>query len=90
MRREADAKLEALWTLAMRVWDLVLGSADGPSSLETSLSVVAELLEGWTDAVDAHRAHWGSCPALVAIVSHFSELEANLEVFGSGCSTDLT
>jgi hypothetical protein len=41
---EADAELEALWTLAMWVWDLVLGSADGPSSLAGSMSMVAKLL----------------------------------------------
>jgi hypothetical protein len=37
-RREADAKLEALRTLTMRVQDLVLGSTDEPSSLAASMS----------------------------------------------------
>jgi hypothetical protein len=37
-RWEADAELEALRTLAVWVRDLVLGSADGPSSLAASTS----------------------------------------------------
>jgi hypothetical protein len=49
-RREADAGLEGLQTLATRIWDLVLDGADGPSSLVTSLFTVAELLEGGVNA----------------------------------------
>jgi hypothetical protein len=36
VQQEAHAELEALWTSAMRVRGLVLGSADGPSSLATN------------------------------------------------------
>jgi hypothetical protein len=50
-RWEADAELEALWSLAARVRDMVLGGADGPSSLATSMSSAAELLESWINAI---------------------------------------
>jgi hypothetical protein len=40
-----DAELGALRTLVARVRDLVLGNADGSSSLAASLSMVAELLK---------------------------------------------
>jgi hypothetical protein len=53
-----DAELEALWTLVVRVRDLVLDWADGPSSLAVSLSMVVELLEGWVDATAANEVRW--------------------------------
>jgi hypothetical protein len=43
--REAEAKLEALLSLAGCVRELVLGGANGSSLLATSMSTVAELLE---------------------------------------------
>jgi hypothetical protein len=88
-RREADAELEALWTSVAWVRDLVLESADGPSSLAASLSTVAELFKGWIDAATTDGVHWGSHSTLVAVVLHFPELETELEVLGSGCSVDL-
>jgi hypothetical protein len=42
---QADAELEALWTSAALVWDLVLGKASGPSSLVMSLSMAEEEVE---------------------------------------------
>jgi hypothetical protein len=48
--REAEAKLEALLSLAGCVRELVLGGANGSSLLATSMSMVAELLEWWIDA----------------------------------------
>jgi hypothetical protein len=36
---------------------LVLGDANGPSSLVTSMSMVAEWLRGWIDAAAANRVH---------------------------------
>jgi hypothetical protein len=48
-RREAKVELEALWSLVAHVWDLKLDDADGPSSLATSMSMVAEQLESWID-----------------------------------------
>jgi hypothetical protein len=41
-RWEAKAELEALWSLAARVRGFVLNDVDGPSSLATSMSAVAE------------------------------------------------
>jgi hypothetical protein len=55
-----------------------------------SMSTVAELLEGQIDTVAANVARWGSHSALVATVSHFPELDTNLEVLGSGHSVGLT
>jgi hypothetical protein len=46
VRCQVDNKLEALRTLAALIWDLVLGSVGGPSSLAASMCIVAELLEG--------------------------------------------
>jgi hypothetical protein len=89
-RPKVDAELEALWTSTVWVQDLVLGSADGPSSPVASMSAVAEPLKGRIDAAAASRAHWGSHSAVGAVMSHFLELEAELEVLGSGRSTDLT
>jgi hypothetical protein len=89
-RQEVDVELEALQTLVARVQDLVLGSADGSSSLETSMSIVAELLEGWIDVAAANGVYWGSRSTLVATVSHFSELKTELEVLESKPCADLT
>jgi hypothetical protein len=68
----------------------VLGSADGPSSLATSMSTVAELLERRIDAMAANGVHWGSCSVLVAAMLHFPELKTKLEVLGSRRNVDLT
>jgi hypothetical protein len=74
-QREADAELETLRTLAARLWDLVLGGANGPSSLVVSMSAVTELLEGRIDVAATNGVRWGPCFALVATVMHFLELE---------------
>jgi hypothetical protein len=55
-----NAELEALWTSAARVQDLVLDNTDGPYSLIASLPTVVELLEGRVDAAAANRVRWGS------------------------------
>jgi hypothetical protein len=60
--------------LGARVWDLVLGNADGSSSMAASLSMVVERLEGRVD--DA--------------LLHFLELEAKLELLGPGRNAVLT
>jgi hypothetical protein len=82
--------LEALQSSTTRVWGLVLGDADGSSTQVTSMSMVAELLEGQIDTAVANGVRWGSSSTLVAAVSHFSELNVDLEVLKSGCSTGLT
>jgi hypothetical protein len=53
----------------------VLGSTIGPSSLAMAMSMAVEQLEGQIDAAAANRACWGSHSTLVAIVSHFPELQ---------------
>jgi hypothetical protein len=49
----------------------VLGDVDGSSLMETSMSVVAERLEGRIDATGANRVHWGTRSAMVTAVSQF-------------------
>jgi hypothetical protein len=56
----------------------VLDNVDESSPLATSLSVVVELLEGWIDTAVANGVRWGIRFALVAALSHFLELEAEL------------
>jgi hypothetical protein len=56
----------------------VLGDVDGLFLLATSMSAVAERLEGRIDAVAANGVHWGSHSALVAVV------------LGSRCNMGLT
>jgi hypothetical protein len=62
----------------------VLGRADRPSSQVASLSTVVELLKAWVDAVVAHRVRWGTRSLLVTALSYFLELDAKLELLGSG------
>jgi hypothetical protein len=69
---------------------LVLDRANEPSSLVAYLSMAAELLEGWVNAAAANEVHWGTQLALVATLSHFLELETDLELLGSGRNVDLT
>jgi hypothetical protein len=68
----------------------VLGNADGLSSLATSLSMVAELLEGRTDTVSTNGVCWGTQSTLVAALLHFLELKFELELHGFGRNADLT
>jgi hypothetical protein len=80
----------ALRTLAARVRHLVLGNADGLSSLAASLSMVAELLTGRIGTATANSVCWGTRSALVATLSHFPELKSELELLGSRQNADLT
>jgi hypothetical protein len=70
--------------LVARVRDLALGNVGEPSSLGTSLSMVAELLESRINTTAANGVHWGTRSVLVAILSHLSELKTKLELLGSG------
>jgi hypothetical protein len=88
--REVDAELEALRTSVARVWDLVLGSADGLSSMVASMSTAGELLEGRIDAATTDGVYWGSSSMLVAIVSLFLELKTKLEELKSVHNADMT
>jgi hypothetical protein len=85
-----NTELEALRTSATQVRDLVLDGADRLSSLVASLSTVAEMLEGHVDVMAANRVCWGTQSELVVTLLHFLELEAELEVLGSGRNADLT
>jgi hypothetical protein len=85
-----DAELEALRTSVACVWDLVLGNTDGSSSRAASLTMVAELLEGWIDTTAANGVCWGTRSALVVVLSYFLELKTELELLGSGHNADLT
>jgi hypothetical protein len=89
-RWEADAELEAMHTLVVRVRYLVLDNTDGLSSLAASMSMMVELLEGWIDTAAANGVRWGNCSALVASLSHFLELKSELELLGSRHNADLT
>jgi hypothetical protein len=89
-RREADAELEALWTTAAWVRDLVLDKANMSSSLATSLSTIMELLEGSVNIVATNRFCLGTWLTLVVALSHFPELETELELLKSRCNADLT
>jgi hypothetical protein len=87
-----DAELEALWTLAARIRDLVLGNVDGPSSLAVSLSLVEELLEGGIDTVATNGVCWGGGTQSVsaAALLHFLELKTKLELLEFEQNADLT
>jgi hypothetical protein len=78
-----DAEPGALWTLVACVRDMVLGNADGSSSLVACLSMVAELLEGRIDITVANGVHQGTRSVLVAALSHFPELKSELDLLGS-------
>jgi hypothetical protein len=80
----------ALRSSAAQVQDLELERADGMSSLAVSLSSATELLEDHTDVVATNGVRRGTRSALPTTLLHFSELETELELLGSGCNTDLT
>jgi prophage DNA circulation protein len=78
-----NAKLEALQTSATFVWDWVLGSASGSSTLSASLAMVAEKVENRINTAAANGVRWGTLSTLVAVLLHFPELELKLELLGS-------
>jgi hypothetical protein len=67
----------------------VLDKADRSSSVAASLSIAAELLEGRVDIAAANGVCWGTQSVLVATLSHFLELEAELELLGSTRNANL-
>jgi hypothetical protein len=71
-------------------WGLVLGDVDGSFTQATSMSAVVELREGRIDTTTANGVRWRTRSALVAAVSHYLELDADLEVLGYGRSAGLT
>jgi hypothetical protein len=89
-QREVEAELKALRCPTAWVWDLVLGGANGLSSLATFMYVVAELLGNWINAVVVNEVRWGSHSTLVAVMLHFPELDTDLVVLGFGRTAGLT
>jgi hypothetical protein len=86
---EANAELEARRASTTRVWYLVLDNADGSSSVAVSLSTMVEPLEGRINTAVANGVHWGTRSSLVAALSHFPELNFELELLRSGRNVDL-
>jgi hypothetical protein len=68
----------------------VLKRSNEASSLAVSLPSVANLIKGRIDVVAANRVHWGARLALTAALSHFPELEPELELHVSRYNADLT
>jgi hypothetical protein len=79
-RCEANAELEDLRASVALVQDLLLGGADGSSSLATSLDKCCA----------ANGVQWGVRSTLVTVLSHFLELLTELELLGSGWGADLS
>jgi hypothetical protein len=67
----------------------VLKRSNETSSLAALLSLTANLIEGHVNAVVASRVHWGARSALNVVLTHFSELEPMLDLFGSGYNADM-
>jgi hypothetical protein len=67
----------------------VLKGYDEIFSLATSLSSAMDLIEGCIDVAVANRVHCGARLALTAALSHFAELEPEVELLGSGYIVDL-
>jgi hypothetical protein len=51
---------------------------------------MVELLEGRINTAVANGVHWGTRSSLVASLSHFPELNFELELLRSGRNVDLT
>jgi hypothetical protein len=75
---------------ATRVLDMVLDRVDGMSSLVQSLSSAVGLIDDHIDTVATNGVYWGTRSVLVATLSQFPELGAELELLGSGHNVDLT
>jgi hypothetical protein len=78
-----EVELEVVQSSVVWVQDMVLGNVDGLSFLVTSMSAVAGQLDCQIDATTANGVRWGSHSALVAVVSHIPELDADLDVLVS-------
>jgi hypothetical protein len=89
-RHWANAELEALWASAALVRDSVLGDTGRSSSLAASLAKAVEDVENWINTATTNGVQWGTRSALVVVLSHFPELEPELELLGSGRDADLS
>lgn len=84
------AELEDLRVAAARVRDVVLGSSQvSSSSLPAALESAMGVVEDRLDAAASSGVRWGTRSALVVALSHFPELEAELELLGSGRNAEV-
>jgi hypothetical protein len=67
-----------------------LGSTDRSSSLPACLAMVVEQVENQINTAAANGVRWWTRSALVAILSHFPELEPELDLLGSGRDAKLS
>jgi hypothetical protein len=70
--------------------DSVLGDTGGSSSLAASLAEAAEEVENQINTAAPNGVRWGIRSALVAVLSHFLELEPELEPLRIGPDADLS
>jgi hypothetical protein len=89
-RHRADAELESLHASTTLVRDSVLGEIGESSSLVASLAEVVKEDENWINTAGANGVRWGTRSALVTILSHFPDLEPELELHGFGHDADLS
>jgi hypothetical protein len=82
--------MEALQAFVALVQDLVLGDINELSSLVESQAEATEEAENWINTATVNGVRWGTQSILVAVLSHFPELEPKLELLGSGWDADLT
>jgi hypothetical protein len=67
------------------------GSDDVPLLVVAlSLSSSSRLTETQVNAMAINGVQWGACLALTVVLSHFPELEVELDLLGSGYNADLT
>jgi hypothetical protein len=75
---------------AALVQDSVLGYTCESSSLVVSLARVVEEIENRINTAATNLVRWGTRSALVAVLSHFPELEPELELLGCRRDVDLS
>jgi hypothetical protein len=63
---------------------------DETPSLLVALSSTVEQNEGRVYAAATNGVHWGARLALTTILSHFLEVELELELLGSGYNVDMS
>jgi hypothetical protein len=89
-RCQANAELEALRASVALVRDSILGNTGRSSSLATSLAEVAGEVENQINKAAANGVWWGTHSSLVAVLSHFPELDPRLELLGPRRDADLS
>jgi hypothetical protein len=85
-----NADLEALRASTALVRDSVLGDSSRSSSLVASLAKMAGEDKNQINTAAANGVEWGTRSMLVAVLSHFLELEPKLELLMSSRDTDTT